>query len=240
MFTEDGSRRARDTMFAFVTHAARQAAPLCQTHKLKVAPGDRAFEKHVVFGNNWRSHRPDDQRAKVVLRQYIATSIARARSLVFFHFDGDVPWGRRSACLTLMQFKDEILDKVELILQRSGLSAAEASRCLQRIVSVIPFYSIEAWVYQNTKGVTDLCRKHCGHRHTHHTRVYREWQSKPEVLDELDKPKTRCCLGSRHNHDLVSRDFPWERLNQARKSFVQFVEDLKNRAEVVSLLDATA
>jgi hypothetical protein len=163
---------------------------------------------------------------------------------VFFHFDGDVPWSRKKECRTREQFTKEILDQLALILRektrtRPGLNDNEIQLCLSRLVCVVPYYSIEAWTYQNTERLVHICKRYCGHKHAQHTKKYEPWLRNPNELDEVTKPKDNCCLGGKYNHELVSTSFPWARLAAAKKSFADFVNELQRRPEVVSILAIT-
>jgi hypothetical protein len=90
---------------------------------------------------------------------------------------------------------------VEGALKRRGLPAGEADvqARLRRICRVTPFYSIEAWLYQNTNRVRELCRQRCGK----HLELIDGWERDRLLLDEIEKPKKLLCIQNDENHDLA-------------------------------------
>lgn len=62
-----------------------------------------------------------------------------------------------------------------------------------------PFYSIEAWLYQNTKRVRELCERRCGK----HLQLIDGWQRDRRALEEIEQPKKQLCIRNDENHELA-------------------------------------
>ncbi|MEM9453534.1 MAG: hypothetical protein AAGF11_05095 [Myxococcota bacterium] len=70
---------------------------------------------------------------------------------------------------------------------------------LRRICPITPYYSIEAWLYQNLDLVRDACRRRCGR----HFALIDEWENDRALLEEVIKPKEQLCVGSTMNEELA-------------------------------------
>lgn len=198
-----------------------------------------------MVANRWESQSPRDQPDIVALRKRLATLIAQERSLVFFHFDGDLSWSKRSGFQRRDRFKDGIVDKVRLILEGAGnlplRSKDQVDQCLARLMTVVPFYSIEAWVFHHREKMLEVCRRHCGAKHGQHAHSCGEWLNAPAQLEELEQIKERWCLRDGYNFHLVSDpSFPWAQLRRVGKSYSAFVNELGANSEAVRVLAMTA
>jgi len=80
----------------------------------------------------------------------------------------------------------------------------------------MPFYSIEAWTYQNTAVSVRLCNARYGGRDA---AVFAEWAADPGRLDEVERVKEVAVLKGKHNLELASDGFPAETRFRAGKSF---------------------
>jgi hypothetical protein len=49
--------------------------------------------------------------------------------------------------------------------------------------------------------------------------TFDDWETNRGLLDEVSQPKEECCLGSKHNKDLVAAGFPRDEAFKADKSF---------------------
>ena len=246
VLSEDSSSKARPTVLRFIKKAATTVCKECQPQNIQCEPRDEALQKGTVSGNRWRSNKPEHHHELVQLRRYLATRLAMPNTAVFFHFDGDVPWSKRTESTTRRDFEQTIVSTVRQILAQPprGVAVArspeEVDACLSRLVLVVPFYSIEAWVYQNTDRILEFCKKKCRSRHDTHRKEITRWAANPDILDELVKPKEKCCLRSTKNHELVDDNFPWPKLEKVRKSFHAFVKELEERPNVTSIFATTA
>lgn len=245
--SEDGSPSGQSTVLKFIKRAAISVCATCQPQNLKCEPREAALQKQSISGNLWKSGEPRDHVKIVQLRQYLATRLGRASSLVFYHFDGDVPWNERERCENKTKFERAILDGVIQLLAKpphavgTARSKEQIDECISRLILVVPFYSIEAWLFQNTEQLIEHCKKRCSRScHLEHKKVLLTWATKPEILEELEKPKDEYCLKGTKNLELAETSFPWPKLESVGKSFSAFVKDLGSRPRVLEVLALTA
>lgn len=99
----------------------------------------------------------------------------------------------------------------------------EVDRLLTRLRLVMPYYSIEAWLYQHTLKAQKLCESRCGGAHV---AAIQSWRKDRGLLDEIDKPKDTLCLGSSDNVLLAGGGWPGDEVAAAMKSFSSFVDSL--------------
>ena len=88
----------------------------------------------------------------------IATKLGREDGFVLFHIDGDRTWTDRATSENEAKFDKIVVARVRQLLQgRPGSTAEDAEARLSRLFPVMPFYSIEAWLYQHTAVAIRLC-----------------------------------------------------------------------------------
>ncbi len=76
---------------------------------------------------------------------------------------------------------------------------AELDERLHRLMTWVPFYSIEAWLFRHIDGVRALCCGAAGHHET-----IEEWRRAPSVLDDVLQPKEALsCIKDKHNTALA-------------------------------------
>jgi len=165
---------------------------------------------------------------------------------VLFHFDGDRTWAARESSENQEKFQEHVWERVrELVgstLARSQNgstpqeSEAQAGARMTRLKTVVPFYSMEAWLFQNTREAVRLCQEHYQGRDIS---KFQEWAQDRTALDEVDQPKKKTCLKAAHNHDLASTGFPAREVRAAGKSFAATVESLRQDTELREALART-
>lgn len=162
-------------------------------------------------GNGWREHRLYSERVSFI--KQLADQLAKSEGVILFHYDGDKPWARRSEAEIPPVFDSLIRKKVvELLSYRRQPADAH-----QRLVEVVPFYSLEAWFYQATEQAMSLCTDK--HQSKHHA----FWQSfvvDRTSLDEHEKPKDNECLSDTANLELAQA-FPVVEALKVQKSFFE-------------------
>lgn len=94
---------------------------------------------------------------------------------------------------------------------------------MARLCLLVPYYSIEAWVFQNTKHAIRLCQEHYKGEDVER---FREWQGRRELIDEVEQVKEVVCLKGKHNRELAGNAFPARDAYQARTSFAAAVDAL--------------
>lgn len=100
----------------------------------------------------------------------------------------------------------------------------------------MPYYSIEAWLYQNTREGARLCAQGgC----SQHLDPFRQWELDRGLLDEVEQPKEQVCFRSAHNARLAAEGFPADAVFAADKSFAAAVTSLLESAELCQALALT-
>ena len=176
----------------------------------------------TLRGNQWK-----DRRKQIDLRRSLATDLAKEDVFVFVHLDGDSAWSTRDERPqggNRGQWDKMITPGVEAILHGENRAGG-----LQRLIIVEPFYSIEAWLYQN---VTELRRWYTKHHPQAGDDLQHldEWENDRCLLDEIAKIKESLRIGSQHNLELARQQFPSKEVLKAGKSFAACVERLQDCA----------
>lgn len=244
VLTEDSGKHAHDTMVALCKKMLQLVEPACQTQRIEFEPA-REGARHVVNANRWKSGKK--HRELVDLVKTIATKIGERDGFVFFHVDGDCAWTRRGATdfvetleklktlerletiETLEKFKTLIVRPLRDLLLTSGvrgqpMSAHGVDSLLARLRLVVPFYSMEAWLYQNIDVAIALCREHHGGKDADR---FARWKERRHELDELEQPKQQICLHDKHNKELAETAYPARVVYDVGASFAATVDSLR-------------
>jgi hypothetical protein len=239
ILTEDGSKHAHATLEALAKKMFRLVEPACQTQRERIGidPRDERTQQ-AMAGNLWKSTRREDQQAIVDLRRSIATKLLEREvpGFVLFHFDGDRPWTKASSSENTAKFGRVIRDPVGLLV--AGRTPDGSPDPLSKLIPVIPFYSIEAWLYQNTAGVRAEMKGQRGCKKADRQKLS-AWEADPTLLDEVEVPKDNFCLGNRHNLALTEA-FPAEKVLAVGKSFTATIATMKACPPLIEALAATA
>ncbi len=158
--------------------------------------------------------------------------LTRPGDLVVFHLDGDCVWNPKGvqASDNLQHFQDRLLPQVEHFLmnpptiRRKGptaLNDQQARAALDRLIVMMPIYSIEAWLFQNFQVLEGKAIKAKDRRNIEH------WKSDRTLLDRLSKPKEQLSFGDKHNQELATTKFPGEATYKVGQSFTGFVDSLR-------------
>jgi hypothetical protein len=240
VLTEDSGKHGLEVAQALVKKMLRVIDSGCDTRPacMSFEPGNDDARK-VVSANGWESRKRHHER--VTLVRSIATKICEANGFVFFHFDGDQAWSRRSSATRPGRFDRLIMDKVRILLlqgdqRRAPMPAGEVEERLGRLRALVPFYSIEAWLYQNTKVAIRLCHEHHGGRDVD---TFKRWQGQPHEIDELEKPKDVVCLADKHNRELATTAYPIQAACAAGTSLANVVHSLRQCGPLLTALAAT-
>jgi len=247
VLTEDTNKDARETVEALVKKMLPLVVPHCRVHDRVAFMPTEAREQEAMHGEAWKSEKQCNREARVRLQRYIATRLCEPRTFVVFHVDGDKPWEERAESVNAEKFKTF----VEKIVQAAGAGQRSVQRSrrnpspettsapepeLDKLIRLMPFYTLEAWLYQNLQGIVEICRReHAGK----HADAVREWENKRHELDEIVKPADYFCVSKMHNHELASRGFPAQKAYEVQKSFFESVELMKSCPKFVAALQAT-
>lgn len=247
VLTEDSSPDARATVEALVKKMLPLVVPNCRVHDRVAFLPTEAREQEAMHGEAWKSDKQCHHDARVRLQRYIARRLCEKQTFVVFHADGDTPWQEREQSVNKHKF-DAFVVKIKQSAEAGQRSVRKSRRHspqepqptpepdLDRLIKFMPFYTLEAWLYQNLQGILDICRRqHDGE----HVDAVREWENKRHEFDEIVKPADSFCVAKMHNLELASRTFPIQKAYDVQKSFFDSVELMKSCQKFVEALQAT-
>ncbi len=246
VLTEDSGTKAFETLRSIAKELLKQVDEYVQTNKISFEPVRNELALQALHANVWKSTRPKDRQKRVELIRTIATQVMLEDGWVLFHFDGDRAWASRASSENVEKFQTLIGASVrELVAakfaeHRDGSTPqsieVRANARIARLKTVVPFYSIEAWLFQNTREAIRLCQERYGGRDVEQ---FQAWARDRASLDEVLKPKEAVCLGAAHNLDLASSGFPAREVRAAGRSFTAVVEALSQDSELLEALART-
>jgi hypothetical protein len=206
VLTEDASGDGLPAVRAIARHLLRLVEPACEPRRIDLEPQDERAQQ-AMHGNLWQGKTGPGRQKLVDIAQAIATKILTPTGFVFLHVDADRRWAARekSPSDNVRRVRDLLLLRVEQHVtawltkkQREHEKAAVMSRvCL-----LVPYHSIESWLYQNGAVARALCHKHHGGRDAD---VFTRWEQDRSLLDEVERPKKQTCLEAKHNRALADR-----------------------------------
>ncbi|WP_164008564.1 hypothetical protein [Pyxidicoccus trucidator] len=250
--TEDSGDDAFDTFKRVARELLKQVDEYINTHPERLAfePLRSTEALQALNGSIWKSRAARDRQKQVTLIGTIATQLMLENGWALFHVDGDRTWADRSSSENVQKFRPLVWEKVRLRIlmeleQREKQTAnpttpsereARANQRMTRLKQVVPFYSMEAWLFQNTREAVRLCAEH--YRNTDVER-FNAWEQDRTALDEVLEPKKKVCLGAKHNLELASQGFPARAVHDAGKSFAAVVQELSQDEELTEALSRT-
>ncbi len=212
----------------------------------------------MLAANRWKSATTRDEPKVRELCRSIATKLGRAAGgapwFVLFHYDGDRVWSQRETSENASKFEQQIRARVRhalaappprLAVRRgeapppSGAvakSAGDIETLLRRLVEVVPFYSMETWLFQNLEVAKAHCRRVCGGGHEPLLEAWRRGQPR---LDEVLQPKEALCFRDQANAELAGPGLPVDDLRRVKTSFHATVERLCQSPQLVEALEQT-
>jgi len=107
-----------------------------------------------------------------------------------------------------------------------------------KLIRLVPFYCIEAWLFQNTMAARRLLKK-TGRCRPADSALLDAWKADPSLLDDLFKPKEQICMGARFNKELASSAFPAAKVEGVRRSFALVVDSMRACQPLVDALRMT-
>ena len=236
IITEDSGADGHATIVAVVKRMLQLVVPDYQTHRLGFEPKD-AQAQRALQGTGWKSKDPKSQADRATALRTIATKLGRKQGFVLFHIDGDRTWAERTSSENVALFKARVVELVRKLLVQSGRSAQEAETRLLRLLPIVPFYSIEAWLFQHTEVAIRLCRDRYQGRDIGR---FEAWHQDRAALDDVEQPKEEVCLKSLHNLECAGPGYPAQAVFEAGRSYTECVLRLRRCAELEALLLATA
>jgi hypothetical protein len=150
---------------------------------------------------------------------------------VLCHLDADRAWShrpRRSDIEVVREFSKYLIGLAALPTRKvTALNTPEALQraAKERLLYIIPYYSIESWLYHNVDLALRLCQEKYQGRSVED---FLHWREHPGELDDKLKPKDSTCLCSKHNRELAEQDYPTKRVYDIGKSFQATVHLLRD------------
>jgi hypothetical protein len=221
VLTEDTGDDAHTTVAAIARKVLLLLEPGLDERRLSFGRAEERARAGMGF-NCYKSSSPRDYDKKVSLAQAIATHLLvdDVRTAVFVHIDADRAWSTRDEahlCENARRFDEEVRARVEALLVKRGQVIA-----LERLALLVPFWSVESWLFQNTAEALRICQEHHP-RHDSALERFEAWSQSPAELDELERPKQAVCFQSKHNARLATQGFPAGRLQRLGLSFAESV-----------------
>jgi hypothetical protein len=239
VITEDSGADGHATILAVVKRMLRLVVPDYQTHLLGFEPKDPQAQA-ALQGTGWKnkSKDPKAQFDRTMALRTIATKLGRKDGFVLFHIDGDRTWSERKSSENVELFKERVIEIVRTILiHLLPCSVQDAELKLRRLLPVIPFYSIESWLFQHTDVAIGLLSDRY---HGRDVAKFELWASDRTALDDVKKPKEEVCFSDVHNLDCAGPGYPAQAVFDADSSYAACVRSLQACTELRVLLDATA
>ncbi|ACY14384.1 hypothetical protein [Haliangium ochraceum] len=236
VLTEDANKDALTTITALVKKLCQLADEGCQTQKIRCEPGPDNI-RAIARGNAWKANGRRQERVELI-RELATRLTEEPVGFALFHIDGDRPWSQRDSSENCAQFASKVRDKVRELLKtkRPHWDEEQLDRSMARLILLCPFYSIEAWTYQNIALARRLCKERYGGRDA--TR-FDAWERERASIDEIEQLKDAVCLRDKHNHELATTAYPHRAVYEAGASFAAAADALRANEQVREALRAT-
>ncbi len=226
ILTEDGALTATKTIEEVFTRLLRAAYPRIQTNKVDFLPRPLQH-KRIMSGNKWRSEEPRDREEIIALARDIATEAAVPDGFVIFHFDGDTAWTHRASAITPSQFESKIVSKSKKhVHDMTAKNPKIAPFNDEKIIRFVPYYAIEAWLFQNFDECERLATEPADRTQL------ALWRNNRGLLDEHIRPHEKLSIGKTRNLPLAKSlsNATVRDVVTAGKSLAQIVERLQCNA----------
>jgi hypothetical protein len=228
IWTEDSADHADEAIAALARKMLTLVVAGCQTQRIAFEPLNDAAAR-ALKGSAWKGAAGRERQRLVDLRQAIATKLVEGTGdvpgFVFFHVDGDTAWADRARAenpAKFAAFTVAIEPLVSGALERRGRSA-ELGAIMSRLCVLMPFHSIEAWLFQNTDELARRCQASCGR----HFGLIQKWAADRGQLDELagdEQPKKLLtCIRTADHVALASQGYPANAVFDVDKSYAAAV-----------------
>jgi hypothetical protein len=240
VLTEDSGNDAYAIVHAVTREMLKLLVPGVQTDRVDFKPLDDVNARRAMHANLWKSTNRLDQTNIRLLIRSIATEMLKDAGFVLYHIDGDRRWSDHESSENVREFEKRILQPLKAAVsagfQQQKLPDNAVDERMKRLRLLVPFYSIEAWLFQNAREARQLCATEgCG---TCQPKLD-AWEQDRPSLDEVEQPKEALCLRDKHNARLASSSYPADAVYKAEASFNHAVMGLLECNELTSLLERT-
>lgn len=234
LLTEDSGERAFATFEALARKILHLLGEPCDLSRVVFERADERGRAAMGF-NAYKSTSPRDHGKQLDLANAIATRLLRGDEVfVFVHVDGDRRWSERGPtpplCDNQRLFEANVLRRVRAQLEQRG----QLER-LERLLYVLPFWSVEAWLYQNTAEALKICAEH-DPRHERDLSRFQNWAAEPAAIDEVERPKHAAQTFQDRYNARLARSFPAGKAYSLGLSFAYTVDRMKASAPLTEAL----
>lgn len=244
VLTEDSAKDAHDTLVALLKKAFQIVEPGCRTHQIRFDPQGEVERRYMVAnlwkgdGQKTRAARGQQAFRKIDLFRAVATRVLEEGppGFVFVHVDGDRPWSCAAESENVQKYEEIFVKGVRAVLTDAKPDRVEQG--MARLLSLVPFYSIEAWLYQNLAEAQRICGD-LGNPPAL-VRQLARWEADRSLVDEIEQIKDNCHLGAGYNERLAKSAWPAADVYAVRLSFYASVEAMRGCGELQTALAAVA
>lgn len=238
---EDSAGDAHLTLVALARKMLRLVDDNYDWQQIRFEPPESPGARAALRGNLWKSKSPRDYNDRRALIGYIATKLLEGEtSFVLYHIDGDRTWADREESENVRKFRAFIETDVRQFVEhrrRQMGRDVDGEFSLAQLLVMVPFYSLEAWVFQNTQLGRRLCQEHEACNGDHVT-LFEAWERDRTALDEVLKPKEQICFRGKHNHRLAEA-LDVDAVYYAERSLHETVNDFMAREPLLRALALT-
>ncbi|HEY0136191.1 MAG TPA: hypothetical protein VGB85_19035 [Nannocystis sp.] len=227
VLTEDSGQKSFDVVEAVARKVLRLLGEGAAIDLVEVEPGDERARRAMGF-NGYRSTKPRDDHRRIDIAAAIVTQLLREDMprFVIMHVDGDRRWSERGRapgpiCELQGLFERNIVRRV-----REGLRQKGRPELLERLLYMIPFWSIEAWLYQNSTELQKIYSED-PRRHERDAELLAAWREDPSGLDEVERPKARAMTFQDGYNQRLARTFPGRKVYELGQSFTYSVDEFR-------------
>ena len=238
IFTEDTGQKSFDVVEGLVRKIFYLLGEGAAVELVRIEPGEERARRAMGF-NGYQSTTPRDDHRRIDLAAAIVTQFLRVDMprFVIVHVDGDRRWSERGTTPGGLCELQEIFERNIVRRVKEGLRQKGRPELIERLLYLIPFWSIEAWLYQNSAELQRLCRRD-PRRHSRDAELLETWREEPSLLDEAERPKDRALtFQDGYNADLIET-FPGRKVYDLDLSFAYCVDEFGRCRPLVAALQA--
>jgi hypothetical protein len=242
---EDKSKQMIEGWIALAKKIVRLVNPNCRTDLIDFSPVLNKELKWAAIPSNWMSSNPKDYQKLIQFRRFLANLLLEENSFVFFHFDADCPYHDFYNENKNKNFYDKYLNGIlpyiqsiiygHLSKQHEMAQSHLIDNLIKKIMTLIPSYSIEAWLYQNFRVIFQIFDRDFSNHSDR--KLFENWQKDPGQLDEIIQIKEKTALQDQYNSELATGSFPAQNIYDIGKSFHDSIQRIMDCKEFLLALE---
>lgn len=227
LLSEDKEPVSGDTLVPLVRAGLRIRVPGLRVNRVRIErPGEELAR--AAQSTNWKREDAKGHRLRTTLYRYIASHVLQdaPAGFVVYHIDGDRPWSSHPGSENTRKFASNLVAGVrrEIVSMKPQLASDDVDRRVARLRPFVPFYSIEAWLYQNLPQLEAIASADA-RRGGEMRATLADWRANPHLIEELEQPKTSI-FGPHHNVRLAQNDWPAAEVYARGQSYRRSVDGL--------------